>query len=324
VRPLAAPFFRPPPSEGVERENSSLPGRLPCRFSFNGQRLKQGCRSPRRRLQLLLRQQPRAACAAAFIKPAGGRGPAPRLARENLLRQSRGLTGRLAEISAWLQKDGNAWLSPDGRGSGWEEVPYCSRATPISGTFLDDEAMIREAGSWIEGAINSQRRTETSAPSASSKTDGSQDFCQHVMSFCHAVAHERTGDPRVIDLMTKYFRYQLSVPDLLSSPTTGRRCARRQPHASTGSTPHRRALAFGPPPPRSTAAPPLAPGGRCPTGTTVNMAQGFREPATFVPAKPRTRRTFGPLTTNFFLIRKTVRPGAGGMYPASCVPLSIW
>lgn len=37
--------------------------------------------------------------------------------------QRDGLTGHLGEISAWLEKDGNAWLS-DGGDHGWEEVPY--------------------------------------------------------------------------------------------------------------------------------------------------------------------------------------------------------
>ena len=47
---------------------------------------------------------------------------------ETLVRQRDGLTGRLPEVSAWLEKEGNAWLTPDGRGKwGWEEVPYWLR-----------------------------------------------------------------------------------------------------------------------------------------------------------------------------------------------------
>ena len=42
-----------------------------------------------------------------------------------LERQAEGLTGNLGDISAWLQKEGNAWLAKDGKGDwGWEEVPY--------------------------------------------------------------------------------------------------------------------------------------------------------------------------------------------------------
>lgn len=44
---------------------------------------------------------------------------------EILKRQRDGLCGNLGEISVWLQKDGNAWLSKDGKGKyGWEELPY--------------------------------------------------------------------------------------------------------------------------------------------------------------------------------------------------------
>ena len=44
---------------------------------------------------------------------------------EYLNRQKNGLTGNLGKISAWLQKENNAWLSKDGQGAwGWEEVPY--------------------------------------------------------------------------------------------------------------------------------------------------------------------------------------------------------
>jgi hypothetical protein len=39
--------------------------------------------------------------------------------------QRDGLTGKLGEISAWLEKKDNAWFSGNGQGDhGWEEVPY--------------------------------------------------------------------------------------------------------------------------------------------------------------------------------------------------------
>ena len=42
---------------------------------------------------------------------------------EMMNRQRDGLTGNLGRISAWLQKEDNAWLSPKGEGKwGWEEV----------------------------------------------------------------------------------------------------------------------------------------------------------------------------------------------------------
>ena len=43
------------------------------------------------------------------IKPAGW-------LKEYLFRQRNGLTGNLGKISAWLQKEDNAWLDKDGKG----------------------------------------------------------------------------------------------------------------------------------------------------------------------------------------------------------------
>ena len=58
-----------------------------------------------------------------FIKlPVGSIQPEGWL-KEYLIRQRDGLTGHLNEISAWLEKNNNAWLTTQGY-HGWEEVPY--------------------------------------------------------------------------------------------------------------------------------------------------------------------------------------------------------
>ncbi len=45
--------------------------------------------------------------------------------RRQLVLQAEGFHGHLGEISRFLKKEGNAWLSPEGVGDhGWEEVPY--------------------------------------------------------------------------------------------------------------------------------------------------------------------------------------------------------
>src|ERR1035437_5306385 len=77
---------------------------------------------------------------------------------EYMNRQRDGLSGNLGEISVWLEKDGNAWLSKDGKGKyGWEEVPYWLRGYIQLGYILNDPKMIAESQVWIEGALNSQR-----------------------------------------------------------------------------------------------------------------------------------------------------------------------
>ncbi len=150
-----------------------------------------------------------------FIKlPVGAVRPSGWL-EEAMRRQLDGMTGELGEISAWLQKEDNAWLSPDGKGEwGWEEVPYWLKGYGNLGYLLGDHHVIAEARVWIEGTINSQRGDGNFGPARFFNDDGSQDFWANmVMLHCLQSYYEYTGDERVIELMTRYFRYQHSVPD---------------------------------------------------------------------------------------------------------------
>jgi len=149
---------------------------------------------------------------------------------EYLDRQRDGLTGHLNEISAWLQKENNAWLSEEGEGEwGWEEVPYWLKGYANIGYILEDEEMIEEAQIWIEGALNSQQTNGFFGPnlawesymSEESRTDQRMNeklekrdyWANMVMLYCLQSYFEYSGDKRVIDLMSRYFRYQLDVPD---------------------------------------------------------------------------------------------------------------
>ncbi len=134
--------------------------------------------------------------------------------REMLQRQRDGLCGNLGEISAWLQKDDNAWLSKDGKGKyGWEEVPYWLKGYLQLGYVLNDPKILAESKIWIEGAINSQRADGDFGPDQRFD-DGSRDYWANMlMLFCLQTYYENTRDPRVLDLMTKYFHHQLGVPD---------------------------------------------------------------------------------------------------------------
>ncbi|WP_036386611.1 beta-L-arabinofuranosidase domain-containing protein [Muricauda sp. MAR_2010_75] len=134
---------------------------------------------------------------------------------ECLRRQADGLMGHLGEISAWLQKDDNAWLSKDGHGSwGWEEVPYWLKGYLNTAYILEDEEMIKESQIWVEAVIAGQRPDGNFGPIMVSEKDGTQDFWSNmIMLYCLQSYYEYTQDKRVIDLMTKYFRYQLNLPD---------------------------------------------------------------------------------------------------------------
>lgn len=131
-----------------------------------------------------------------------------------LERQRAGLTGHLGEISSWLQKDDSAWLSKTGKGKyGWEELPYWLRGYIELAWILDDPKMKAEAQLWIDGVLASQRSDGDFGPEQRFE-DGSRDFWANmIMLYCLQTYYDHTRDPRVLDLMTKYFRYQNSVPD---------------------------------------------------------------------------------------------------------------
>ncbi|MCX6223830.1 MAG: glycoside hydrolase family 127 protein [Bacteroidia bacterium] len=128
-------------------------------------------------------------------------------------RQRDGLTGQLVNISAWLQKTDNAWLSNDGKGKwGWEEVPYWLKGYGNLAYILKDEAMIAEAKIWIEAVLSSQKENGDFGPH--SLDQGKQDFWPNmIMLYCLQSYFEYSGDKRVIGFMTRYFKYQLSVTD---------------------------------------------------------------------------------------------------------------
>ena len=78
------------------------------------------------------------------IKPAGW-------VRRQLELQADGFHGHLTEISRFLIKQGNAWLSLEGEGQhGWEEPPYWLKGFSNCGYILRDERMIKESKIWIE------------------------------------------------------------------------------------------------------------------------------------------------------------------------------
>ena len=135
--------------------------------------------------------------------------------KEAMQRQAKGLMGNLGEISAWLQEDENAWLSKDGKGSwGWEEVPYWLKGYANTGYILKDSAMIEESKKWIEAAIASQREDGNFGPINFSDRDGTQDFWANmIMLYCLQSYYEYSGDQRVIDLMTDYFKFQNQLED---------------------------------------------------------------------------------------------------------------
>ena len=125
--------------------------------------------------------------------------------------QQEGLCGHLDEISAWLQRDDNAWLTQGGKW-GWEEVPYWLRGYADMAYVLADKKRIETAKQWIEAILKSQKPDGNFGPVVLRK--GVQDLWPNMLAlWILQNYYEYTGDKRVPDFMSRYFKYQLTVPD---------------------------------------------------------------------------------------------------------------
>ncbi len=128
--------------------------------------------------------------------------------------QRDGLTGHLGEISIWLSKTDNAWLTKDGKGKyGWEELPYWLKGYGDMAYVLGDKHMLAETKFWIEAVLNNQRVDGDFGPDVY-KGEGKRDLWTNMpMLWCLQSYYDYTNDPRVLTLMTKYFKWELTIPD---------------------------------------------------------------------------------------------------------------
>ncbi len=127
--------------------------------------------------------------------------------------QRDGLTGQLGEISAWLAKDNNAWLSKDGTGDhGWEEVPYWLKGYANLGYLLNDKKIIDESKIWLDAALASQQPDGYFGPKV--LKNGKPDLWGNmIMLWCLQSYYEYSKDERVLPFMEKYFAWEQQLPD---------------------------------------------------------------------------------------------------------------
>ncbi|MCR4395531.1 MAG: glycoside hydrolase family 127 protein, partial [Candidatus Saccharicenans sp.] len=120
---------------------------------------------------------------------------------------SEGLTGRLQEISRFLQPD-SGWLTL--KGKGWEEMPYWLKGFGDLAYLLRDPEMIASARKWVEAILRSQQADGYFGPVDNREND---DLWPNMVALaCLQSYYEFSGDRRVLDFMSAYFRYQLSLP----------------------------------------------------------------------------------------------------------------
>jgi hypothetical protein len=151
-----------------------------------------------------------------FIKlPIGSITPRGWL-RHQLELERDGMTGRLAEVSPWLDFAKSAWSDKQGRGAaGWEEMPYWLKGYGDLGYVLKDEAVIAKARQWIEAAMDSQREDGWFGPRALlTSLNGKPDLWPNmVMLNVLQSCHEATGDPRTMEVIKRYLKWEHSLPE---------------------------------------------------------------------------------------------------------------
>jgi DUF1680 family protein len=135
---------------------------------------------------------------------------------EMLERQKNGATGHLDELYPQVIGQRNGWLGGDG--DQWERGPYWIDGLLPLAYILDDQSLKDKVKPWIEWTLNSQREDGYFGPAENYpyepglQRDNCDDWWPRmVMLKILQQYYSATTDPRVITLMTDYFRYQLKT-----------------------------------------------------------------------------------------------------------------
>lgn len=150
-----------------------------------------------------------------FIKlPIGAITPQGWLRRQLELDAS-GMCGNLSKVSKFIT-DGCAWASPTGDGHhGWEEPMYWLRGYINLGYALKDESINAVSKKWIEAMIASQRPDGNFGPKELMTREKGKPECWPQFLAVNVLRsyHEATGDPRVIEFLTRYFQWVDTLQD---------------------------------------------------------------------------------------------------------------
>lgn len=162
-----------------------------------------------------LMAQPYTALPLGTIKPQGW-------LKTMLETQRDGLTGNLDKVYAIVAGENNGWLG--GTGDSWERGPYWIDGLVPLAYLLDDRKLLQKAHKWVEWSIKNQRDDGYFGPHPydpqtplikGTQQKMSEDWWpKMVMLKVFQQYYSATGDVRVIELMSEYFKYQLArLPD---------------------------------------------------------------------------------------------------------------
>lgn len=137
--------------------------------------------------------------------------------QEQLLRMAKGMTGHLDEMYPQVLGPSNGWLGGDG--DGWERGPYWLDGLLPLAYILDDDKLKAKTKTWVEWTLTHQTEEGYIGPvpfdTVPETVQGVQRSMRRdwwpkmVMLKVLQQYHSATGDRRVIEVLTKYFQYQL-------------------------------------------------------------------------------------------------------------------
>ena len=260
----------------------------------------------------------------AFIKlPVGNIKPGGWILKYLELQRD-GLTGHLGEISAWLDKKDNAWFSGNGQGDhGWEEVPYWLKGYGNLGYTLKDEKIIAETKLWLGKVFESQRGGGYFGPGEVTVNERNDvikipDLWPNMlMLWCLQSWYEYSHDVRVIPFMTKYFKWQTTVPENILLKTYWENSRGGDNLYSIywlyNRTGEKWLLDLADKIHRNTAN--WMQKNNLPNWHNVNVAQCFREPATYF-MQTKDSSFLHATYNDFYLVRDIYGQVPGGMFGA--------
>ena len=132
---------------------------------------------------------------------------------EQLVRQKDGMTGHLDELYREVVGPDNAWIG--GEGDTWERGPYWIDGLIPLAYLLDDEELISKARIWVDAMLDSAAEdgyfgNRISRPYIEGFQRGkAEDWWPKMVALkILKQYYMATGDRRVIEVMSGYFRYQ--------------------------------------------------------------------------------------------------------------------
>ena len=139
----------------------------------------------------------------AYIRlPLGSVKPGGWLKRQLEL-QAEGLTGNIDDF--WPDLINSSWKGGDGEA--WERGPYYLDGLVPLAYLLEDEKLIKKVKNWIEPILASSRDSGWYGPEKNKDRWPLAVANKVLMQY-----YEATGDPRAIQVLTKYFSYLHDTP----------------------------------------------------------------------------------------------------------------